>query len=236
MSAYGGGRNSASAIFGGGGSYESEVAFKPGMSYTIERIDFGMAQDGKKQKGQIWIVANILPEGSSNSDEKNQSTHSIISEKPIDLSAKTSIIKSKDTTTVNADFGVKGMKWGKTKEEEPKPEGVKKTKVTKFKTKDGVMTVTSDTKARLGAKGAATIKKGKITEVQVFAGKGGKKPMDLADKFANTYGGKSSDWMHSTGNGKIKLSDGTEKDAEIHWFECEGVGQTKWKIKKFKKG
>lgn len=170
-------------------------------------------------------------------EEKNQSTKTIISEKPIDLSAKTSIIKSKDTTTVNTDFGVKGMKWGKTKEEEePKPEGVKKTKVTKFKTKDGVMTVTSDTKARLGAKGAATIKKGKITEVQVFAGKGGKKPMDLADKFANTYGGKSSDWMHSTGNGKIKLSDGTEKDAEIHWFECEGVGQTKWKIKKFKKG
>ena len=129
------------------------------------------------------------------------------------------------------------MEWGKRKgEEEPEPEGVKKTKVTQFKTENGTMKVTDETKARLGSKGGAKIMAGDITDVEVFAGKGGKKPLDLADKFATTYGGKPEDWTHSTGNGKIKLSDGTEKDAEIHWFECEGVGQTKWKIKKFKKG
>ena len=168
-------------------------------------------------------------------DEKNQSTNPIILENPIDKSASTDIIKSKEST--NEDYGVPGMEWGKRKgEEEPEPEGVKKTKVTQFKTENGTMKVTDETKARLGSKGGAKIMAGDITDVEVFAGKGGKKPLDLADKFANTYGGKPEDWTHSTGNGKIKLSDGTEKDAEIHWFECEGVGQTKWKIKKFKKG
>lgn len=168
-------------------------------------------------------------------DEKNQSTNPIIFENPIDKSASTDIIKSKEST--NEDYGVPGMEWGKRKgEEEPEPEGVKKTKVTQFKTENGTMKVTDETKARLGSKGGAKIMAGDITDVEVFAGKGGKKPLDLADKFANTYGGKPEDWTHSTGNGKIKLSDGTEKDAEIHWFECEGVGQTKWKIKKFKKG
>ena len=169
-------------------------------------------------------------------DENNSSTIPFISENPIDKSAFSDIIKSKETT--NEDYGVPGMKWGehKGKEDEPAQEGVKKTKVTQFETVNGTMKVTDETKARLGSKGSAKIMAGDITDVEVFAGKGGKKPLDLADKFAHTYGGKPEDWTHSTGNGKIKLSDGTEKNAEIHWFECEGVGQTKWKIKKFKKG
>lgn len=166
----------------------------------------------------------------------DESIFSNISENPIDKSAFSDIIKSKETT--NEDYGVPGMKWGEHKgeEDEPAQEGVKKTKVTQFETVNGTMKVTDETKARLGSKGSAKIMAGDITDVEVFAGKGGKKPLDLADKFAHTYGGKPEDWTHSTGNGKIKLSDGTEKNAEIHWFECEGVGQTKWKIKKFKKG
>ena len=169
-------------------------------------------------------------------DENNSSTITFISENPIDKSAFSDIIKSKETT--NEDYGVPGMKWGEHKgeEDEPVQEGVKKTKVTQFETVNGTMKVTDETKARLGSNGSAKIMAGDITDVEVFAGKGGKKPLDLADKFAHTYGGKPEDWTHSTGNGKIKLSDGTEKNAEIHWFECEGVGQTKWKIKKFKKG
>lgn len=193
---------------------------------------------------------------------KTEETNSIISEKPIDKSAKTVIIKSKDSQKDHADYGVPGMKWGEHKQEESeegssgdhkaekdRPEDqkekkqpdnsegkVKKTKVTKFKTKNGVMTVSSDTKAKLGSSGGTKIMAGEITDVEPFAGKGSKKPFDLAKEFANTYGGNPSDWSHSKGVGKIKLSDGTEKQAEIHWFECEGVGQTKWKIKKFKKG
>ena len=48
LSAYGGGRSSAAAIFGGAMSYETELAFKPGMSYKIERVDFSLTQNGKK--------------------------------------------------------------------------------------------------------------------------------------------------------------------------------------------
>ena len=186
---------------------------------------------GSPGEGEITFVKTGFT-----GDENNSSTIPFISENPIDKSAFSDIIKSKETT--NEDYGVPGMKWGEHKgeEDEPVQEGVKKTKVTQFETVNGTMKVTDETKARLGSKGSAKIMAGDITDVEVFAGKGGKKPLDLADKFAHTYGGKPEDWTHSTGNGKIKLSDGTEKNAEIHWFECEGVGQTKWKIKKFKKG
>lgn len=157
------------------------------------------------------------------------------SEKPIDFPAQSVTISSKKTT--NKDYGVKGMKWGerKSEEDEPQQEGVKKTKVTHFETQNGTMKVTEDIKARLG-KGTVFIMSGEITDVEVFAGKGAEKPLELANKFAATYGGSPEDWTHSTGNGKIKLKDGVEKNAEIHWFECEGIGQTKWKVKKFKKG
>lgn len=160
-------------------------------------------------------------------------------ENVLDKTSKSNTIIAQETPEFNGDYGVPGMKWGVRKEKEEKSSensGVKKTKLTQFKTENGVMTVTDDTKARLGSKGSVRIAKGKITDVEIFAGKGAKKPMELADKFAATYGGKPEDWMHSTGNGKIKFADGTEKNAEIHWFECEGIGQTKWKIKKFKKG
>ncbi len=174
-------------------------------------------------------------------DSKNDSIETkfdsigYFSENPIANHGHSAIIKSQKSSEHNEDFGVPGMKWGehKKEEDEPSEKGVKKTKVTKFKTKNGKMKVTQEVKARLGGKGGAKILKGDITDVEVFAGKGGKKSFDLADKFSSTYGGKSEDWTHSKGNGKIQLQDGTEKNAEIHWFECEGIGQTKWKIKKF---
>lgn len=112
---------------------------------------------------------------------------------------------------------------------------LKKTRVTKFKTENGVMRITKGTKAKLGNNGGAVIVPGDITDVEVFAGKGGKKPMELAQKFSEAYGGKPEGWMHSTGNGRVRLSNGRERNAEIHWFECEGIGQTKWKVKRFKK-
>ena len=61
LSAYGGGRSSAAAIFGGAMSYETELAFKPGMSYKIERVDFSLTQNGKKQVGQVFITASVNP-------------------------------------------------------------------------------------------------------------------------------------------------------------------------------
>lgn len=61
LSAYGGGISSAAAIFGGAMSYETELAFKPGMSYKIERVDFSLTQNGKKQVGQVFITASVNP-------------------------------------------------------------------------------------------------------------------------------------------------------------------------------
>lgn len=61
LSAYGGGRSSAAAIFGGAMSYETELAFKPGMSYKIERVDFSLTQNVKKQVGQVFITASVNP-------------------------------------------------------------------------------------------------------------------------------------------------------------------------------
>ena len=61
LSAYGGGRNTAASIFGGSMSYETELAFKPGMSYKIERVDFSLTQNGKKQVGQVFITASVNP-------------------------------------------------------------------------------------------------------------------------------------------------------------------------------
>lgn len=42
-------------------SYETELAFKPGMSYKIERVDFSLTQNGKKQVGQVFITASVNP-------------------------------------------------------------------------------------------------------------------------------------------------------------------------------
>lgn len=59
---------------------------------------------------------------------------------------------------------------------------------------------------------------------EVFAGKGGPKPFERAEDYANKYGGKPEDWMHVKGFGYVETSDGIFK-AEIHWSECEGIGK-----------
>lgn len=175
----------------------------------------GAAKAGGELKGKKFSKAKSETSNRESPKKDILKNNSGNKEKPIDNSSENNTIKSTSIT------------------EKP---GVKKTKVTNFKTENGVMEVTEETKAKLGATGFAKIVKGQITDIETFAGKGAKKPMELAEKFAATYGGSAGDWMHSTGNGRIKFADGTEKNAEIHWFECEGIGQTKWKIKKYTKG
>ena len=63
LSAYGGSRSPAASLFGGGASYESEVLYKPGMRYKIDRVDFSMVQNGKKDQGQIWLTCTVLTDG-----------------------------------------------------------------------------------------------------------------------------------------------------------------------------
>lgn len=63
-----------------------------------------------------------------------------------------------------------------------------------------------------------------LQDKKVFAGKGGPKAYDLAEYYANKYGGKPEDWMHVKGFGYVETDDGIFR-AEIHWSECEGIGK-----------
>lgn len=124
--------------------------------------------------------------------------------------------------------GVKGQLGGSKKR--GVPDGV-----TKFETKNGKMKITSDlsVKASKSGKTSVTIKAGTdITGVYVFAGKGARKPLNVATNIASQYGGKPKDWMHSCGFADVVTADGETHSAEIHWFENDDVGQIKFKVKK----
>ncbi len=110
VSAYGGGTDKFSQMMGGG-SRETEVALKPGMKYKIDRVDFSVTPNGKKEAHQIFLTCSIITD--STKKDSADETNSIISEKPIDKSAKTDIIKSKDISEDggpgSGNFGHKGV-------------------------------------------------------------------------------------------------------------------------------
>ena len=45
------------------------------------------------------------------------------------------------------------------------------------------------------------------------------------------YGGRR--WRKLKGIATVRLSDGTIRQAEVHWFESHGVGKKKMRIKRF---
>lgn len=49
----------------------------------------------------------------------------------------------------------------------------------------------------------------------------------LQDKF----GGRN--WRKLKGEAQIELLDGSIRLAELHWYECHGIGKKKIKIKRF---
>lgn len=38
-------------------------------------------------------------------------------------------------------------------------------------------------------------------------------------------------WRKLKGFGRVRLSDGSEYDAELHWYEAHGVGRKEMKVK-----
>jgi len=40
-------------------------------------------------------------------------------------------------------------------------------------------------------------------------------------------------WRKLKGNASVRLSDGTIRQAEVHWFEAHGVGRRKMRVKRF---
>jgi hypothetical protein len=45
------------------------------------------------------------------------------------------------------------------------------------------------------------------------------------------YGGRL--WRKRKGSATVRLTDGSIRIAEVHWYECHGVGRKGWKIKQF---
>lgn len=76
------------------------------------------------------------------------------------------------------------------------------------------------------------IKGSRITDTQVFAGKGSKHKLnpEVANGLSEQIGGSPSEWQHCKGKGIIDYY-GEERLAEIHWFQEKTVGKHKFKIK-----
>ena len=45
------------------------------------------------------------------------------------------------------------------------------------------------------------------------------------------YGGKR--WRKCKGKATLRLSDGTMREAELHWYEATGIGRQELKIKRY---
>lgn len=97
------------------------------------------------------------------------------------------------------------------------------------------MKITSDLKVKASKSGktSVTIKEGQEIEgIYSFAGKGSDKNLVVSGLLASQLGGEPAEWAHLCGFATVTASDGTEHQAEIHWFEHDDVGQVKFKVKK----
>ena len=72
----------------------------------------------------------------------------------------------------------------------------------------------------------------RLQNVEVFAGKGSNKPYRNAYKYAEKFGGEPSDWQHVKGNGYVDYY-GEERQAELHWSQCEGYGKHDFFVKRW---
>ena len=43
----------------------------------------------------------------------------------------------------------------------------------------------------------------------------------------------SGNWRKLKGTAKVRLADGRESWAEVHWYEAHGIGKKDFKIKRF---
>ena len=69
---------------------------------------------------------------------------------------------------------------------------------------------------------------GEITEIETFAV--GRQIRELK-RLRRQYG--RGRWRKRKGVARVRLSDGTVRRAELHWYEATGVGQKEIKIKKY---
>ena len=68
---------------------------------------------------------------------------------------------------------------------------------------------------------------GEPTEVEVIARGHGIRELKLLRR---RFGGRA--WRKVKGWGQVELPSGRVRRAELHWYECHGIGRTMLKIKR----
>lgn len=69
---------------------------------------------------------------------------------------------------------------------------------------------------------------GDIVEIETFAvGRGIRERRRLERRF-----GKGR-WRKRKGRARVRLADGTIREAELHWYEATGIGRKELKIKRY---
>ena len=55
--------------------------------------------------------------------------------------------------------------------------------------------------------------------------------MGFASTFAVLTSSERGRWRKRKGTARVRLSDGSIHDAELHWYEAAGIGRKEFKIK-----
>jgi hypothetical protein len=69
---------------------------------------------------------------------------------------------------------------------------------------------------------------GDITNVETFAVRSGIRELSRLRKI---YG--RGRWRKRKGIARVRLEDGEERLAEVHWYEAHGIGRKEFKIKRY---
>lgn len=94
-----------------------------------------------------------------------------------------------------------------------------------------------DISVRKGKDKSYTLKEGsKVTDIETIAkGRGIDKINDLIKMYKRQDGSdtNATDWSKKKGNGTVVTKTGREQRAELHWYECQGIGKKDFKVKKW---
>jgi len=69
---------------------------------------------------------------------------------------------------------------------------------------------------------------GRIVEVETFASGGRIRELS---RLRRRYG--AGRWRKRKGVAVVRLPDGAQRTAEIHWYEAQGIGKREFKIKRY---
>ncbi len=67
-----------------------------------------------------------------------------------------------------------------------------------------------------------------ITDIEIIARRFSIRDLDY---LRQKYGGRN--WRKLKGNAYVELHDGSIRFAELHWYECHGIGKRGEKIKRW---